>query len=253
MSTSTTRGESAFQIRRHYLVDQVISALRGQIAEGKYEDGDRLPSEADLGRHFNVGRSTVREALRVLAHLGVVETWTGKGSFVRRKAEITNGGDAMSIEDIANIYRLRFVIEGDAVEIAARKRSETDIDRIRVARQRLQDAVDTGILEEAVKSDFDLHYSILAAAHNGFALRIYTEHRDEMVRATLALLRLARPAIGGSQDSPAAIHDDLIKAIVAQDSVAARRAVSRDAREFEILLRLLERENSIALPEQEGV
>lgn len=242
MTITTSSRESPFQIRRSYLVDQVISALRDQIAAGRFEEGDRLPSEADLGRQFNVGRSTVREALRVLSHLGIVETWTGKGSFVRRQEEKVPAKDGMSIREIADIYRFRFVIEAAAAELAARTRTSADIDRIRIADARLKDAIASENLEDAVERDFDLHCSFLAAAHNDFALHLYEAHRAEIVRATHSLLRLAKLAQGGSQDSPAALHDDLIAAIDGGDAAAARRAIGRDSREFEVMLRILERE-----------
>ncbi len=246
MPVSVSSRELPFQIRRSYLVDQVISVLRAQLADGQYQEGDRLPSEADLGRQFNVGRSTIREALRVLSHLGIVETWTGKGSFVRRQEEGVAVKDEMAIGAVADIYRFRFMVETVAAELAARERTQADVERIRIADARLKEAISSGSLDEAVNRDFELHFSFLAAAHNDFALQLYEEHRDEMVRATLSLLRLGRLAKGGSQDSPAALHDDLIDAIERQNPVAARRAVGRNAREFEVLLRLLTREHDLA-------
>src|SRR5690606_8296077 len=69
-------------VQPNHLVDQVLSALRVALENEVYKPGDKLPSEARLAAEFGVGRSTVREALRVLSHLGLVETWSGKGTFV---------------------------------------------------------------------------------------------------------------------------------------------------------------------------
>lgn len=64
------------------LYEQVISQIRDQIIRGVYQKGDALPSEKELTESTGVSRITVREALRILAETGVIETHKGKGSFV---------------------------------------------------------------------------------------------------------------------------------------------------------------------------
>lgn len=242
MPVSTSAADSPFAIRRTFLVDQVLSTLRGQISAGDYKEGDRLPSEADLGRQFNVGRSTIREALRVLSHLGLVETWTGKGTFVLKKDIEAKTGDAMPVREVADIYQFRYSVEPVAAEAAARDRTSEDLDRIKTANARLKEAMAHLAFEEIVERDFELHFSIVAASRNSFLTSIYEEHRDDIVRAALTLMRMANLSDNPSQDSPMALHDDLVEAIAHFDAPAAHRALRRDEREYRLLLRILERE-----------
>src|SRR5919198_4696516 len=70
-------------LRRGPLVELVAAQLREQVASGAWPVGSRLPTEAELGRQLQVGRSTLREAVRVLVHVGLLETRQGAGTFVR--------------------------------------------------------------------------------------------------------------------------------------------------------------------------
>ncbi|RMD78800.1 MAG: FadR family transcriptional regulator, partial [Chloroflexi bacterium] len=73
-------------ITRRRLVEQVIDHLRQQIATGTYPIGSRLPPEPQLMAQIGVGRSTVREAIRALAHEGLLEVRQGDGTYVRALA-----------------------------------------------------------------------------------------------------------------------------------------------------------------------
>ena len=73
--------------RRTGLVDQVISQLRAQIDSGEWGVGDRIPTESELSDQLEVGRNTVREAVRALAHAGLLEIRQGAGTFVRASSE----------------------------------------------------------------------------------------------------------------------------------------------------------------------
>ena len=244
MPITTDSAEASFAVRRSYLVDQVLSVLRSKISAGDYKEGNRLPSEADLCRQFNVGRSTIREALRVLSHLGLVETWAGKGTFVVRRAIDAKVNDAMPIQEIADIYQFRYAIEPVAAEATARRRTQDDLKRIHAANALLRDAISDKSIEDIVNRDFELHLSIVAACGNAFITKLYEQNRDAIVRALGTLVKVARLSDNASKDSPMALHDDLIDAIERQDASAALRAVRRDEREYLLLLRILEREGS---------
>lgn len=68
---------------------QLARLLRDRINAGEYAPGQRLPSEGRLGQIYGYGRTTVREALRVLKAEGIVRTVTGSGSYVRGGQEVT--------------------------------------------------------------------------------------------------------------------------------------------------------------------
>ncbi len=77
--------------RRPTLVDQISENLRSELAAGTYPPGSRLPTEAELGSHFEVSRPTIRAAIRALETLGLVSTRHGVGTFVTENQRVSAG------------------------------------------------------------------------------------------------------------------------------------------------------------------
>src|SRR5215216_7718561 len=74
--------------QRTPLVDQVIAQLRGQIATGEWPVGSRIPTEPELVELLGVARNTVREAVRALAHNGLLDIRQGSGTYVVATSEL---------------------------------------------------------------------------------------------------------------------------------------------------------------------
>ncbi len=72
------------KIERVSITDQVVKQLQALIMSGEFKIGDKLPTENDFCAQFGVGRSTVREALRVLAAMGMIQIQAGKGAYVTK-------------------------------------------------------------------------------------------------------------------------------------------------------------------------
>lgn len=91
------------------LYEQVLTQIREMIVQGVYGKGDLLPSEKELMDMMGVSRITVREALRILAESGVIETRRGKGSYVRIDA-----GELQQYSEDSEEYRKSFLLSTDA-------------------------------------------------------------------------------------------------------------------------------------------
>lgn len=79
-------GEPGLQpILKVRVFEQAVGQIRAAILSGQYKPGERLPTEADLSSVLGVGRSTVREAIRVLEAEGLVDSRRGAGTFVAQK------------------------------------------------------------------------------------------------------------------------------------------------------------------------
>jgi DNA-binding FadR family transcriptional regulator len=228
-------------LRRNYLVDQVIAALQAALEQGAFKPGDKLPAETELGRRFKVGRSTIREALRVLSHLGLVETWTGRGTFVvRSQVTIEHPAVELQPEQVEDIWRFRFALELEAAKRAARRRDPEKLAEIRAALARTKVAVESGDMDRTISADLDMHIAILEAAGDQFAVEVYRTNRGKMEQASRAVIGVAgQLRVSSSQDSAETLHDELLAAIERGDAAAAAAAVKRDRREFEVRLRLL--------------
>jgi len=117
-------------IQKKSLADMVAEQLRQQITEGVYAIGDKIPTEPELMKMFKVGRSSVREAVKLLVNMGVVQVRQGAGTFVA-KAPDANGGDInMSIADRTELDEVRKLLDVAIVEKAVARRTERDIERM---------------------------------------------------------------------------------------------------------------------------
>jgi DNA-binding FadR family transcriptional regulator len=93
-----------------------MNRLKDEIASGQYRPGDKLPTEQELAKRFGVGRSSIREAIKVFHHLGVVESRAAKGTFLRDRANISSEAITWALilgeDDLRDVVELREAIEG---------------------------------------------------------------------------------------------------------------------------------------------
>src|SRR3954471_16900978 len=122
---------------RGTLTDKVAEALVRLIRGGEYPAGSRLPSEKEMAERFGVSRTVVREAVSRLKSEGLVESFQGKGVFVRRRsADVPFRIDQRatdSVRSVLHIVELRKGIEAEAAALAAARRSEAEVKEIRRA------------------------------------------------------------------------------------------------------------------------
>lgn len=242
MTQNSRPNPYASQVRPHYLVDQVISAIQKSIDDGLYKAGDRLPSEARLAADFGVGRSTIREALRVLGHLNRVETRTGSGSYVIEPGPVAPPESAGSLDEVQAIYDFRYTLEIPAAEQAAQRHSSRQMKRIRSLLDEAKRQVEAGDLDKTAAVDTDLHIAILEAGGCSMAVEVYQANRRRLERAFKSLIELTGPIV--PSDATYAIqvlHDDLIDAIGRRDGKSAAKLVQRDRHEVEIRIAMARR------------
>src|SRR5437773_8054561 len=77
------RGMDLAPIKSTRIYEEIVRQIKGMIAEGRLKSGDQLPPERDLAEKFLVSRTSVREALRALESVGLIEIRPGEGTFVR--------------------------------------------------------------------------------------------------------------------------------------------------------------------------
>ncbi|MBW3663895.1 MAG: FadR family transcriptional regulator [Actinobacteria bacterium] len=210
------------------VVDQFLTL----VADGNLEPGQRLPPERALAERFEVGRNSVREALRVLELLGIVESRQGDGTYVReptatalmapfRLALGLSGADAALEEVLA----FRRILEPGSAALAARNLDEE-------GRERLESSLrtfDRALAEDAdappgLAADTDFHLAIAVASGNPLVIGVQ--------RALLDVLTRFRAQLAPSSYDPAPQritrgHHAVFGAIVARDPDAAHDAMAR--------------------------
>ena len=130
-SDDTMKSGPKTPLRKHSLADTLAQRLQRRIAAGKFRTGERLPTESELMRMFGVGRSTVREAVRMLSDRGFLNVRQGAGTFVAAPA----ASDALVEQrlrraDIRELDEVRKILEAAIVERAAARRTPQDMERI---------------------------------------------------------------------------------------------------------------------------
>ncbi len=209
-------------VRRHSLADQVAEALLERIRSGEWALGAKLPAETTLGPQLGVGRSTVREAIRQLAGLGVLQTRQGAGVFVVSLDVDEDWDLVLRRVDITTVLEARISIESEAAALAAERRTPSDIRRMRSALEHRAGARST--IEELVDADLAFHRSILSASHNEILVGLFDDFTPRQRQAMVEMLRIHHE-FGSDEDHGA--HAQVLEAIVARDPERAR-ALSRD-------------------------
>lgn len=155
------------------LVKEIIIQLSQAIIEGDFKPGDKLPSEAELCEQLGVGRNSLRESIRMLNAMGVVETKRGQGTFLRKTIshDVFNPLIFRLIlepKSTVDVYELRVMIESIVIIMAIKKASVEEIKFIRnlidetafIAKNK------TASVDELVKLDVDFHLQIARCVHN---------------------------------------------------------------------------------------
>jgi len=157
----------------------ILDEIHRLTTAGILKPGDRLPSESELAVSFGVGRSSLREAMRALQLLGVVEVIQGKGTFLRQTHVLPLATDWARLSRmglISQVMEARQIIEVAIAQLAAERATEEDIAAMRAAIRRAEEAHgDSGISGEA---SVDFHLALAEATHNEVLALMYKTVRD---------------------------------------------------------------------------
>lgn len=208
-------------IQKKSLADMIAETLKQQITEGTYRVGDKLPTESELMKTFGVGRSSIREAVKLLVNMGVVRVQQGSGTFVAVPSNNDDVNIKMSTADRTELDEVRKILDIAIVEKAVARRTEKDIERMRASLEKRKVNAEKGLLEECIEADLNFHIAIADAAHNRILADIYRS------AATHLLSEFNRIYDGtdcfiNSQTS----HEKLLKHIIAGDLKNARKTAT---------------------------
>jgi GntR family transcriptional regulator, transcriptional repressor for pyruvate dehydrogenase complex len=157
------------------LYAQIVARIRQWVKEGNLKEGDLLPSERELADVFDVSRVPVREALKTLEFLGVVQHIRGKGVIVKRITlnHVLNNIEFLMFDPLStlhDLFEVRESIEVQAAGLAAVRRTKEDLDEMENAliETELQILRDRDINDASLR----FHTALITAAHNNISLKI---------------------------------------------------------------------------------
>lgn len=209
-------------LSRNLLADQAADQLRRRLQAGEWAVGAKLPGETTLAAELGIGRSTVREALRMLAGQGMLRPRQGAGVFVERTEPDADGWEAvLRREAVAAVVEVRAAIEIEAARLAAVRATDEDVAAMRRAlglRATASGASD----RDFVAADTAVHRAIVAAAHNPVLSELFETLVPRIADAMVDMIGLL-----GLRDRDATPDTDehvaLVDAIASGDVEAAAR------------------------------
>jgi GntR family transcriptional repressor for pyruvate dehydrogenase complex len=223
-------------INRMTVVDEIVERLVGLVVDEDLKPGNRLPPERELMARLSVGRSSLREAIKTLCALGVLEVKRGLGTFV-------GGGDTsiltkplawglfLNQDSVQQVIEARSVIEVALAGWASERATEEEIAAIGQLFDKM--SASQADMEAYVDYDLKFHLAIAGAAHNemlAFVLNLL----QNLLRAWMTTT-YQEP--GGAQDSMS-LHIRIYEAIRSRDVQAAREAMAKHTSGTPLLARV---------------
>ncbi|MES5821304.1 FCD domain-containing protein [Streptomyces sp. RG80] len=224
-------------LRPSPLVEQATERLREQITGGDWVVGTKLPGETSLAKSLGVGRSTVREALRALAGAGLVQPRQGSGVFVIATSPKEDWSTRLRRAAITDVYEVRMLVEVEAAQLAARRRTDEDLRALDVALARRRDAANASDAA-FVDADIALHAAVVAAAHNPVLTGLFTEFVPVLRQRLGDLVELLDLRAGDPNHGDDG-HAALVDAVARGDAEGAGRALGEELRRTLAQLRSL--------------
>lgn len=202
----------------------VLQHIKEQIESGTYPPGSKLPTVVQFAESFQVGRSTVREALSGLKALGWVNIKHGGGSFVneelpRDESNEVAGGIFYETELFQEVLEVRKYIEVGCAALAAQRRDANDIAAFEEAVERMEISIDDEHASDL--ADFHFHLCIARASHNSLFISMMESMTERMQISMKESRRLWFFADRTTAEALLEEHKLIYEAILAQNATLA--------------------------------
>lgn len=148
------------------LSDVTAKRIRNMIEESRFKVGDKLPNENDFANELGISRSTLREAIKALTSLGILEIRRGKGTFVTDSTVIESGDLGEINSGLGDLFEMRLMFEPECAYYAAQRATDEEIDIICKYGEAVEKKIKSG--EDRTYEEQKFHESIANATHNAF-------------------------------------------------------------------------------------
>ena len=232
---ATTTHKTAVGMSRVRVIaahELVLEQIRTSIILGRYRPGDTLPPERDLAQFLGVSRTTVRDAIAILAREGLIDVRRGRGGglFVK-EAPASNGADRELLKRqrtrLQEVFDFRIAVESACARLAAERRARSDVTQMRLLMEAM-DALkgpggevpsDPAGTAQFQSHDTDLHLAIAKAARSPWLEEAVLKGRVEMFRPVGAVFSHLEP-------NADYLHEQIIDAVESQDADRAARLMT---------------------------
>lgn len=225
------------ELHKQVLSEEIVKEILAMIESGEIGPGDKLPPEREMAATLNVSRPSLREALRALAIMNVIEIAQGDGIYVTTlEPELLaqHLEFIFSLEDstFLHLFEARRIVEAGCAELAAARAQDDDISAIESMLAESIDSVDDA--DRFLQIDIRLHDRIVQIADNPMLNR-FMASISRLSRAS----RSVTTDIPGVREQSAQDHRAIVEAIAARNPEAARQAMLQHLRHVEGSLKVV--------------
>lgn len=205
------------------LSEEISRQIMRLVSSGDLKPGQRLPSERELCTRFGVGRSSLREALRCLTIVGVLETRVGEGTFLALNGEkfvgtVLGWRVATNRKNVENLMKLRLALESETAADAALHSTQESIDELELILKKMNAALGDRLGFAAADAAF--HVAIAKASDNELVFDLLTLIRSQLEQG---LLRVG--AWPGGPETACTEHRRILDALRKRDAESAKAAM----------------------------
>lgn len=211
-------------IAKSSISDEIVNQIMGLIATGDLKPGQRLPSERELCVRFGTGRSSLREALRCLSIVGVLNARVGEGTSIALNGDkflgkILEWRLITEQHDIENLMEVRIGLEGLAAASAARTGSEESIRALETLLEEMNASQENHKRFAAL--DLEFHIAVAAASGNRLLLDMISMIRGQLARGLSRVLMLPTALPLSYKE-----HFEIVRKVRRRDPEGAREAMA---------------------------
>lgn len=237
-------------VSRVTIGEQVALQLAGMIADGRWRVGEKLPAEAELCSALNIGRSTLREALKSLAFIGMVRMRAGDGTYVAQTSpglleRILARGLLKTEKDLADVCETRLVLETELAAMAAERVEPADLEILNDLLERSRRSL-AGDDRPFIELDLEFHLAIASCAKNNVLRHLLIDIRGVLIEWIMKSQELP-----GLRENAMVQHEKIFESILARNPTKAREAMRAHLETFQRAYTLLGKitNSNLALPE----
>ncbi len=195
------------------------------ILSGQWPEGARIPAERKLCQQLGIARASLREAMKALELIGVLESRVGDGTFVCPRSEFLSRPllwaiTGTDVNELSEIVEARRLIEVDIAGLAAERASQSELQEIAAAVEDLRIALSDPVA--CLAADLRFHIAIAEAAHNQILLNSIQLLRNLMKHWILIKLQVPKTSAKVLKQ-----HQEILSAIQSRDAEGARSAMSK--------------------------
>lgn len=205
------------------LPDQIADKISQLIIDRDLHRGDKLPNEYELANQFNVGRSTIREAIKILTVRNCVEIKRGKGTFIREPFKIaedplgfSNAKDQLTLAK--DLIEIRMRLEPWIAALAAQRIQQDEAEKLQDLCNQVKEKILSG--EDHFEADIHFHTFLASCTHN--------QAMPELIQAiTYCIAIFTKFRSKDLLESTIKTHQGVVDAVISRDTMAAYKEMSR--------------------------